>query len=277
MSQSALIDLSNISILCIDNDPVIRSVVRHALERHGCRDVVSAHRGEEALDLCAGRGFDLIICDFQMTPLNGLDLLRELAKTGLVDGCPVIMLSAESNPETIQDARALGVTAWVGKPVSVQTLVEQVATVLRSVGQIGTSRPDPELLALAERHHARLMAVLRAAEESAQSLGLRPREATVLVQGLRRMFDDIDEHARTLGYGLISLLAARATDLVMAMAKNPAAATRGHAAAARALGSLLTPMKRVAQNRMAGDGAEAGLKLLGMIDGIVAPVRASLG
>jgi CheY-like chemotaxis protein len=209
--------------------------------------------------------------------MNGLDFLRELAATGLSEGWPVIMLSAESDPATIQEAHGLGVCAWVGKPVSVQVLLGQVGTVLHRRGQTSQSRQDPELLAAAERHHARLMAALRAADESAQGLKLRPREAMILAQALRHRLDEITEHARTLGYGLITLLVARATDLVMAMARNPGAATRGHIAAAHALGTMITAMKRVAQNRMEGDGAAAGLKLLAMIDGLVAPVRSSLG
>src|SRR3977135_3173780 len=104
MSQTALIDLANLSVLCIDDDPVIRSVIRFALERHGCRDVVQAHGGVEALDLCAGRKFDLVICDFQMSPMTGLDFLRELAQSELGEGWPVIMLSAETDPVTIQEA-----------------------------------------------------------------------------------------------------------------------------------------------------------------------------
>jgi response regulator RpfG family c-di-GMP phosphodiesterase len=209
--------------------------------------------------------------------MNGLEFLRELASTGLSEGWPVIMLSAETDPVTIQEAHDLGVCAWVGKPVSVQVLVEQVGTVLHRRGQISQSRQDPELRAAAERHHARLMAALRAADKSAQSLKLRPREAVILAQALRHMFDDITEHARTLGYGLITLLVARAMDLVMAMTRNPGAAALGHVSAARALGTMITAMKRVAQNRMEGDGAAAGLKLLEMIDGLIAPVRASLG
>src|SRR5258708_5407698 len=130
MSQSALIDLSSVSVMCIDDDPVIRSVIRFALQRHGCMDGVQAHGGAESLDLCAGRRFDLVICDFQMTPMTGLDFLRELAKSGLGEGWPIIMLSAETNPATIQEAHELGVAAWVSKPVSAQTLVEQVGIVL---------------------------------------------------------------------------------------------------------------------------------------------------
>jgi two-component system chemotaxis response regulator CheY len=277
MSQSALIDLSNIGILCVDEDPVIRSVVRQALQRHGCQDVVLANGAAEALDLCAGRTFDLLICDHQMRLMTGLEFLRELARTELGEGWPVIMLSAESDPATIQEADDLGVRAWVGKPVSVQALVENVGTVLLRTGQISRSRQDPELQAMAERHHARLIAALRTAEEAAKGLGLRPRESVALALALRHAMDDITEHARTLGYGLITMLAVRALDLVMAMARNPGAAARGHAAAARALGTMITAMKRVAQNRMEGDGSVAGLKLLEMIDGLVAPVRASLG
>ncbi len=276
MSQSALIDLSDISVLCVDDDPVIRSVIRFALQRHGCQDVVLAHGGAEALDLCAGRSFNLLICDFQMSPMTGLDFLRELAHTGLGEGWPVIMLSAETDPATIQDAHELGVSAWVGKPVSAQALIEQIRTLLHRRGQISRSRQDPEVREMTERHHARLLASLRMAEAAVQGVKFRPREAVVLAQNLHRALDDISEHGRALGYELVTMVAARASELVAAMARNPAAAARGHIAAAGTLGTMVTAMKRVAQNRMEGDGGLAGLKLLEMIDGSIAPVRAAL-
>ena len=47
MSQSALIDLSSVRVLCVDDDPVMRSVLRTALQRRGCREVVQAHGGTE--------------------------------------------------------------------------------------------------------------------------------------------------------------------------------------------------------------------------------------
>ena len=93
---------SDVRCLCFFDDPVIRSVVRQALQRHGCHDVVLAHGGAEALDLCSGRRFDLLICDYQMRPMNGLDFLRELTNLGLGEGWPVIVLSAETDPATIQ-------------------------------------------------------------------------------------------------------------------------------------------------------------------------------
>lgn len=277
MTQSALIDLSSVRVLCVDDDPVMRSVIRAALQRRGCRDVVQAHGGSEALDLCAGRAFDLIICDVQMRPMTGLEFLRALTNSGLSAGWPVIMLSAETNPATIQEAKQLGISAWVGKPVSVHTLIERVSAVLRAHGQISGTGQDGELLAMTERCHAQLMATLTEAQDSTHSLSYRAREAANLAHGLRQMLDNIDEHARTLGYGLITLLAGRATVLLTAMIKNPTAAARDHVSAAHALGILLTAMTRIARNRMEGDGAEGGLKLLEKVDGIVETVRAGLG
>jgi hypothetical protein len=130
---------------------------------------------------------------------------------------------------------------------------------------------------MADRHHARLMAALQAAEQAVQGLIQRPREPLILTQTLRSVIDEINERARTLRYGLLILVAERATDLVMAMLRNPGAAMHTSATIAPALGTLVTAMKRVGYNRMEGDGGEAGLKLLEMIDGIVAPARARLG
>jgi len=59
MSQSALVDLSNVSVMCIDDDPVIRSVIRFGMQRHGCGDFTQAHGGAEALALCTAK---ILIC-----------------------------------------------------------------------------------------------------------------------------------------------------------------------------------------------------------------------
>jgi len=276
MSQFAATDLSSVSVICVDDDPTIRSIIRFALQRHGCRDVVQAHSGPDALDLCSGREFDLMICDYQMSPMTGLDLLRELRQLGIGQSCPVLMLSAETNPETIEAARVLGVSAWIGKPISAQSLIEQVGAVLRPRGLLGDGSADPTLRAIAERQDARLLASLRAAEETLRALNLRQREAASLAQTLHHILNDVGEHARTLGYGLLAMLVTRAADVVAAMEHNPAAAAREHVNAARALTSVITAMKRVALNHMRGDGGESGLKLLTVIDGMIAPVRAAL-
>lgn len=274
MGQSALIDLSSLRVLCVDDDPVMRAVIRSALQRRGCRDIAQAHGGMDALDLCVGRRFDLLICDVRMHPMNGLDFLRALHNSGMGGGWPVIILSAETDPAVIQDAQDLGVAAWINKPVSVQTLIEQICAVLGPRGQIAGGGRDGELRAMTDRYHARLMTALTAADEIVHGLSFRAREAAHLAHTMRHTMAEIDEYARILGYELVSILVVRGIELMTAMVQNPVAATKGHATAARALGVLVTAMKRVAHNRMEGDGGEAGLLLLEKIDSIVDPVRA---
>lgn len=276
MNPPAMIDLSPVRVLCIDDDPVIRSVIRSSLQSRGCRDVVQANGGVAALDLCAGRTFDLVICDFHMHPMNGLAFLRALAESGLGEGWPVIMLSADTNPDIMQEARDIPISAWLSKPVSVRTLVEKVGAVLRLRGQIGSDTKDGEMSAMADRHHAALMAALNASEDSIQGLSFRERDVMNLTRELRHRLDNVDSSARMLGYGLVTMLAERAMDLIAAMLRNPPAAIRCHTEAARALASLTAAMKRIAQNRMQGDGGEGGLKLLDRIDQLLSPVRTAM-
>jgi two-component system, chemotaxis family, chemotaxis protein CheY len=272
IASHAMIDLSDLNVLCVDDDAVIRSIVRSALRRHGCQNIVQAHGGEAALELCRGREFDLVICDFQMYPMTGLEFLHAMARAGHGAGWPVIMLSAETDPAVIQEARELGVCAWIGKPISVQTLIERIAAVLRPGA---ARRADPAWRSEAERQHARLMTELIGLEDAVRGFALKPRDAVAIGRALRGSLDEIGGHSRALGFELVSTLAERARDL-LADSRDPVTAARQHAQVARALGTLVTAMKRVATNRMAGDRGEAGLRLLEKVDEIVRPVRAAL-
>jgi len=274
MPPASQIDLSAIRVLCVDDDPVMRSIVREALHRRGCRVIEQAGNGEEALRLCAHQGFDLLICDFQMTPMNGLDFLRALGEAGYGAGLPVIMLSAEVDPGAIAAAQDLGISAWVPKPVSVVRMLERIAAVLgdavapahRSGG--GGGEHD-------ERHHTRLMAMVEAAETLLASLPYRQAGAFELVHPLLKPLEQIAEQADVVGYGLVRHLADRG----MALLRNAAVRSDGsrhrNPEIDAAIGSVLTAIKRVARKRIAGDGGVSGLKLLNALDDTLATVGAA--
>jgi two-component system chemotaxis response regulator CheY len=277
MSQSTHKNFASLRVLCIGGDPLMRSIVRSALQQRGCREVVYAAGGLDALDLCAGRTFDLIVCDFQIGPMSGLEFLRAFAASGLGEGWPIVMVGSESDPAIVRETQELGVSGWVDKPISVQALTDRIAGLPQLHGHIAPSCTAGESLAATERSHARLLVAIAAAEEMVRGLRLRAREAASIGQNLRPVLDGVDEYANALGYGLVVALSGRVRELATAMSGNPAAAIRGHADASRAFGTLITAMKRVAQNRMAGDGGEAGATLLGKIKSIVDPVRAGFG
>ncbi|MGE4049251.1 MAG: response regulator, partial [Acetobacteraceae bacterium] len=251
-------------------------VVRSALQARGCRDIVQAKGGPEALDICAGRGFDLLICDYQMAPMNGIEFLKALAASGLGGGWPVLMLSAETDPVTIAHAQALGVSAWIGKPVSAVRLIERVGTVLGLGAPTGGAHADPGLREAWERHHARLMSEIMSLTEVLASFPFRDRESASLVRTVLRLLEEINEQATTIGYELVGTLAQRGTALLRLAEQRPAAAARYHADIGRSVTTIATAMKRVVQNRIGGDGGEAGLKLLNKLDDVISPVRAML-
>src|SRR5438552_15543204 len=87
-------DLSGVCILVLDDDPNMRSLVAGALLSHGCRNVLRSGVARDALDLFASRKIDLVISDWSMEPMSGLDFLRELRRPERRLNVPVIMLTA---------------------------------------------------------------------------------------------------------------------------------------------------------------------------------------
>jgi len=275
MVSSALIDLSQVSVLCVDDDPVMRTVVRAALNQRGCRDIVQAKDGEEALDLCTGRKFDLILCDFHMTPMDGHAFLRELGERGLGHGRPVVMLSAEDDPATIAASQSLGVSAWLAKPISAHRLIERVGAVLGLSG-VAAESTDPARMDETERRHTKLLADAGALQDLLRSLPYRNRDRPAAWRAMRGLLHGMEEQAEAIGYTLVGELTRRGVNLLRSADLDPAAATERHAEIGRAVGSIATAIRRVVQNRMRGDGGEMGLRLLHRLDEFVGPVRARL-
>lgn len=269
MASSALVDLSGLGILCLDDDPVMRAVIRAALAQRGCRDVVQAQDGETALRLCAARRFDLMVCDYQMAPMSGIEFLQGLRDRGLGVGCPVIMLSAETAPATIGAAQALGVSAWVSKPISAQKLIERVGATLGQAGRDPGPAADPRTADLADRYSARLLADLAAIDAVLATIGYRPNGRPEAWNTIRRRLHTIAGQAGLFGYGLVTDLARRGHELLRAAERNVAEAARCQDDLADVLRMLTTAMKRIGQNRMRGDGGEAGLMLLTKLDEMV--------
>lgn len=269
----APIDLSLVSVLCVDDDPVMRTIVRAALSQRGCRDIVQAKDGEEALDLCTGRRFDLIICDLHMEPMDGHRFVRELSERGLGGGRPVVMLSAEHDAAAVAEAQTLGIQAWLAKPISARQLIEHVGAVL------GLSDPAADQAhADAAEHVDRLAATLGSDVASLQVMLARPparpsdRLAAWEIAG--RRLRGLKAHADSIGYTLAGTLAQRGADLLQAAEHDPALAVARHTSITQAITSITTAIRRVAENRLSGDGGETGPRLLRRIDEIVAPLRA---
>src|SRR6476620_1783978 len=114
-------------ILIVDDSSLVRLYYRDALERAGF-EIDQAINGIEAMEKVLAHKFDLVIVDINMPRMDGLSFLRVLRAQSLeTASIPALMISTESAPQDIQDARAAGANYYSVKPVSEEDLRDLVA------------------------------------------------------------------------------------------------------------------------------------------------------
>ena len=165
-------------ILLVEDEPAQREILAYNLESEGF-DVRRAENGEEAILLVAEALPDLIILDWMMPLLSGIEVCRQLKTREDTRNIPVIMLSARS--EEVDTVRGLetGADDYVVKPYSMRELMARVRTQLRRVrpASSGAALSYADITLDTERHR-----VNRAAKE----LKLGPTEYRLLVTLLER-------------------------------------------------------------------------------------------
>ncbi|KAF1688068.1 hybrid sensor histidine kinase/response regulator [Pseudoxanthomonas broegbernensis] len=117
-------------LLVADDYEANRAVLQRLLQKAGHR-VTSVDGGERALDLLAVADYDAVIVDLHMPGVSGLDLLRQLRamQSGAGTRTPVVMLSADVTPESIQRCEQAGAYAFLAKPVAAARLLEVLADI----------------------------------------------------------------------------------------------------------------------------------------------------
>ena len=118
------------TILIVDDSPTILMSMSGILERAG-HTVTQASSAEEAIGkLKGGLRPDLVITDFHMGAMNGIDLVREVRKMAGLQFIPVLLVTTESQQEKRSDAKAAGATGWLVKPVQPDALLQVIKQVV---------------------------------------------------------------------------------------------------------------------------------------------------
>lgn len=119
-------------ILIIDDSPSIRTIIKLYLMGRGL-EFIEATDGAHGLQLAAERGVDLVIADFNMPVMNGIDFVRNLRTHDSAElrEVPVILLTANKDEEVRQRAMQVGVSAFTVKPISRDQLTSTVRQYLR--------------------------------------------------------------------------------------------------------------------------------------------------
>lgn len=115
------------SVLVVDDFLTMRRIVRNQLEEIGFRDIDDAEDGESALRKLRSKEFHLIVSDWNMQPMTGLEFLKEVRADRRLKRLPFIMVTAESKVENVKAAREAGVTNYIIKPFTAEVLRKKIA------------------------------------------------------------------------------------------------------------------------------------------------------
>jgi two-component system chemotaxis response regulator CheY len=124
---------SSIKVLVVDDQLTIRSLVRGGLQQLGFKDVEEAPDGEEALRHLIIKPVQLVISDYNMPKLDGLNLLRAIRTHEPIKKTAFIMLTGRADKELVQKAVQHGVNNYLVKPFTIATLKEKIEAVFGSL------------------------------------------------------------------------------------------------------------------------------------------------
>ncbi len=114
-------------ILIVDDSDVFINLLSYALEDAGYKNLTLALDGKKALDLVKNKKFDLILTDFYMPKLNGIELTKAIRLIPEYKNTPILMISTEFKDEIKLKGREAGATGWIVKPFIPAQLLKAVA------------------------------------------------------------------------------------------------------------------------------------------------------
>lgn len=124
------IDFEKFRILTVDDYKTMLRIIGNLLRQLGFQNIDEAYDGSEALRALSHTHYDLIISDWNMEPMSGLELLKVVRADPKLHTIPFIMVTAESKTENVIAAKQAGVTNYIVKPFNAETLKNKLTSVL---------------------------------------------------------------------------------------------------------------------------------------------------
>lgn len=126
-------------ILVVDDFSTMRRIVRNLLVEIGFSNplIQEADDGNNALAMLRAAPFDLVVTDWNMPNMTGIDLLRAIRAEATLKGLPVLMVTAENNRDQIIAAAQAGVNGYVVKPFTAATLQEKLGKIFERMAASG--------------------------------------------------------------------------------------------------------------------------------------------
>ena len=123
-----MLDLK-MKILVVDDFSTMRRIVKNILKQIGFANIEEAEDGNSALARLRLGGYDLVISDWNMPNMSGLELLKAIRSDSALSSVPVLMVTAEAKKENVVEAIKSGVNNYVVKPFTADVLKDKIEKV----------------------------------------------------------------------------------------------------------------------------------------------------
>ncbi|MFP4091668.1 MAG: response regulator [Cyclobacteriaceae bacterium] len=120
------------TILVVDDFSSIRKFLCETLTKNGYETKAAIH-GKEALEILQTESgaVDLVLSDFNMPQMNGMELLKSIKSDPKLAAKPVIFLTTDADPNKMREAKGLGLSAWITKPYKLPNFLAQIEYALK--------------------------------------------------------------------------------------------------------------------------------------------------
>ena len=127
--------IEDLRLLLVDDQPSARAMARKMLKELGLNQVFETPNGREAMKFLenATDMIDLIMCDWNMPEMNGLEMLQQVRSAGIE--VPFLMVTGRADMDSVMEAKGAGVTAYIAKPFSQLQLEAKLRATAARIGK----------------------------------------------------------------------------------------------------------------------------------------------
>ncbi len=115
-----------LKVLVVDDFPTMRRIVKNLLKQLGFENIDEAEDGNMALNKMKGSSYGLVVSDWNMPNMEGIELLRNVRADAALKDTPFLMVTAEAEKEKVIEAIKAGVDNYIVKPFTAEILKEKL-------------------------------------------------------------------------------------------------------------------------------------------------------
>ena len=127
----------SMKVLIVDDFSTMRRIIKNLLCELGFNNTVEADDGDSALPILKAGGIDFLITDWNMPNMAGIDLLKAVRADARLKDMPVLMVTAEAKRDQIVEAAQAGVSGYIIKPFTADTLREKIDKIFERINAGG--------------------------------------------------------------------------------------------------------------------------------------------